>query len=102
MRSMFAAAARLLIALPAAAQPAAPAPDGSTPPATHAPASPALIAARHAAREACMADITRLCADASAPGAHPMQCLRQHLSDVSPACTQALQAMRDARHATQG
>jgi hypothetical protein len=96
------AAALLLFALPAAAQPG-PAPDNVTPPHSHAPATPAMMAARHAAHEACAADMTRLCPDAAA-GSHPMQCLRQHMSDVSAPCAQALQAMREARRAgeTQG
>jgi hypothetical protein len=100
MRLALAAAALVLFALPAAAQPG-PAPDGGSPPSTHAPATPAEMAARHAAHQACAADVTRLCADAATPGGHPMQCLRQHLSDISAPCAQALQAMREARHAGQ-
>ncbi|HEX3918597.1 MAG TPA: hypothetical protein VHW60_14765 [Caulobacteraceae bacterium] len=96
------AAALALFALPAAAQPG-PAPDGGNPPPTsaHAPATPAMMAARHAAHEACAADMTRLCPDAATAGSHPMQCLRQHMSDISAPCAQALQAMRAARRAGQ-
>jgi hypothetical protein len=56
------------------------------------------MAARQAARQACAADMTRLCPDAATPGSHPMQCLRQHASDISAPCAQALQAMRDAHN----
>ena len=70
-------------------------------------------AARRAAREQCAADVTRLCPDAAAQAAAPpaaeggpgagrraggmFQCVRQHVSELSPGCRQALDAMRAAR-----
>lgn len=67
-----------------------------------APANPATRAARQAMRQACAADVQRLCADAQANGQRPMQCLRSRMSQVSPGCVQAFQAMQAARQSGGG
>lgn len=123
------AAALPAAALPAAAQtaPAAPAPapsmstmpraDGGGYGGMRTPPTPQMRAARQSVRQQCQADMARLCADVmQAPPQAPagaadgagggggrrggmMQCIRQHRSEVSPSCSQALDAMRAARKA---
>ena len=63
---------------------------------------PAMRAARRALRQACAADVQRLCANAQASGQRPMQCLRSQMSQVSPSCVQAFQALRAARQSGGG
>lgn len=81
------------------------------------PPTPQMRAARQAVRQQCAADMARLCADVMpAPAQAPagaadgagggggrrggmMQCVRQHRSELSPTCSQALDAMRAARMA---
>ncbi len=101
-------AAALFAAVPAIAQ-TAPAPQSTppgygvtTPSAARAPASPEVVAARDTARQACAADVAKLCADVQSGGGKVMQCVRQHRADVSPGCSSALGALRDARRAEKG
>lgn len=125
MRALLTAAVLLAAAAPAAAQ-TQPTPDAGAPPSAGAPAgggyggdgagrpppSPAMLAARRAARQQCAADTARLCPDAAQPAVAPpaegeaqgagrrggmFQCVRQHVSELSPGCRQALDAMRAAR-----
>jgi Cysteine rich repeat len=41
-------------------------------------------------RQACQADIDKLCADEAAPGHHAFQCLREHQDALSDSCKTAL------------
>lgn len=116
MRSALAAAVLALAAAPALAQTAAPAytPPGYAPtapmssaapsapgaPAATRPApTPQMIAARRAMTQACAADRARLCASGAGASERPMVCMRQHMSELSSGCTQAIQSMRQARQA---
>ena len=72
------------------------------PSAARAPASPEVVAARHTARQACAADVAKLCADVQSAGGKVMQCVRQHRAEVSPGCSSALGALRDARRVEKG
>ena len=91
---------------PAASYPPAAAAPGGYPAAPANPAvpsrpppSPQLIAARRAMRQACAADIQKLCTGADAAGEKPLQCLHQRMAQASPACIQAFQTMRADRAA---
>ncbi|MEO8926047.1 MAG: hypothetical protein ABI306_02690 [Caulobacteraceae bacterium] len=48
-------------------------------------------------KEACAADIQKMCATAG-PGRATMQCMRGHMADASPGCQSAMQTAR-AMHA---
>ena len=53
-----------------------------------------------AVREACAADVRRLCPDEGdddRPGRGAFHCLRRHADEVSAACREALQQARDAK-----
>jgi hypothetical protein len=77
-RSMFAAALALtLIAGAAAAQPAGAA----------------------GLREACGADIQKLCAGVQPGGGRILQCIKEHAADVSPGCKTAIAQAMAARKA---
>ena len=98
MRPFLAAAAVLAIALPAMAQDVPPTPAQTVaPPATGDHASPALRSARRAAREACAADVVKLCPDADGDRAKVGECMRSHRNAVSAACRDALGALMAAR-----
>ena len=98
---LFLAAAVLAVALPAMALPTMaqdappPAAQAAAPPVDHA--SPALRAARRAAREACAADVVRYCPDAGGDRAKVGECMRSHRGDVSAACRDALGNLMAAR-----
>ncbi len=64
--------------------------------------SPEMVAARQAARQACAPDVAKFCADAQAGGGAVMQCVREHRSELSPTCSDALGALRAARRAAKG
>jgi hypothetical protein len=97
------AAALAILALPAAAlgqdappaQNSAPAPEARGAGGDHA--SPAVMAARHAAREACAADVVKLCPDAGGDRAKVGECMRSHRKAVSAACRDALGNLMAAR-----
>ncbi len=97
------AAALVLLALPAAvlaqdAPPAqSPAPPPAAPRAGGGHATPAVRAARRAAREACAADIVKLCPDAAGDRAKVFQCMRGRRNEVSAACRDALGSLMAAR-----
>ncbi len=92
----FVAAALAAFALPAFSQDAPP-PQGPAPAAARDRASPALRAARRAAREACAADVVRYCPDAGGDRAKIGECMRTHRGDVSAACRDALANLMAAR-----
>lgn len=48
-------------------------------------------------RQACGADIQRLCAGIQSGGGRLMQCMRGHQSELSPECQTALASARSAR-----
>ena len=52
---------------------------------------------RSAMRQACIADIQKLCADTQPGGGRIMQCLRGHADQVSADCKSAMQSARAAR-----
>jgi hypothetical protein len=52
------------------------------------PAAPAAVPSE--VRAACDADVTKLCAGVQPGGGRIMQCLRQHKTEVSDACKQAI------------
>jgi hypothetical protein len=57
--------------------------------------SAAPAAGRHGAlREACMADVQKLCVGAEPGGGHIMQCLRGHQDQLSDTCKTALSTAR--------
>ena len=100
---LFLAAAALAAALPAfalttaaLAQDAAPT-QSPAPSAGQGHASPALRAARHAAREACAADIVKYCPEAAQDRGKVGECMRSHRGDVSAACRDALGNLMAAR-----
>jgi hypothetical protein len=121
MRRLALAAVLAFLPLVAAAQDAPPAPPvppapGSPPdPSTGGPAgrpamTPEMRSAFQAMRTACAADVARLCGDVQA-GAQAgggrgrggaMRCMMQHAADVSPACSQAIGAVRALRHDDHG
>lgn len=77
-----------LVAQPAVAvtiAPTCPRPAGSRP-----PPSAQLLAARQVERQACAADMSAFCADVPRGCGRPMQCLRAHAGQLSPACTNAI------------
>jgi hypothetical protein len=49
-------------------------------------------------REACAADVKRLCADTQPGGGQVMQCMRQHRDELSDSCKSALMAARANHH----
>jgi len=80
-------AALLATAGPAFAQPApdAPPPGGPT------------AGRGHGAMQACAADRKTYCADVERGGGRVFKCLRDNLVRLSPACTAAVQSMRQER-----
>jgi hypothetical protein len=52
---------------------------------------------RERVRQACAADIQRLCAGVQPGGGQLVRCIREHRSELSPACQEALAAARAAR-----
>ncbi len=52
---------------------------------------------RRQVRQACQADMQRLCAD-SGPGRARFQCIRQHHDELSDACKAALASAHANRH----
>ena len=91
------------LAAPALAQEPAPAPGPVPAPAAGRPApTPEMIAARQAAHQACAADMAKLCVGVEPGHGGMMQCVRQHRAELSPGCSQALGALRDARRAAKG
>ena len=58
---------------------------------------PAVIAARKAEHQACATDMTKFCANVPRGCGRPMQCLRAHKSQLSPACTGAMAQLHTAR-----
>jgi hypothetical protein len=99
MRVLLASAAILFaINLPAAAQvsePVCPRPAMAT---SRPPPSPQLVAARQAERQACAADMARLCS-AVAPGCgRPMLCLKTHTAELSTDCANTLQQLHAVAH----
>ena len=80
-------------------------------------ASPEVMAAMRTMRQQCAADMQRLCPEASTPAPQAqdgqggprhggrgrmMQCVRQHQSELSPGCVQAMDALRTARQSAGG
>ena len=59
-----------------------------------------LIAARHAMKQACRADMATYCANVPKGCGAPKKCLKAHASQLSPACASAWQNMRALRHGT--
>jgi len=119
MRRLVLAAVLACLPLIAAAQDAPPAPPAppapgspSVAPDGRPPMSPELRSAVQAMRGACAADVARLCgqpaAEAGGQGGPrqgrggAMRCMMQHSADVSPACAQAIGAVRALRHADHG
>ena len=115
MRRLALAAVLAFLPFVAVAQDAPPAPPSPpSPPAPGAPPSgrpaitPEMQSALQAMRAACAADVARLCPDTQAAarpggegGGHgrgdAMRCMMQHAADLSPACTQAIGAVRALR-----
>jgi hypothetical protein len=94
MRVLWACAAVLFaITLPAAAQISEPTCPRPAMTASRPPPDPQLLAARHAERQACAADMARLCGDVAPGCGRPMQCLRAHNAQLSTDCTNALQQL---------
>jgi hypothetical protein len=84
----------LAAALPAFAQ------NNQAPPQSSNPmgqASPEVRAALQAMRQACAADIAKLCKDVEPGGGKIGMCLRDHATELSPGCTTAWQNVRAAR-----
>jgi len=95
-------AAALLFALPVSAQTPASAPGQTTcnraphQPGAAAP-SPQLVAARHAVRQACAADMATYCSNVPRGCGAPKRCLMAHKAQLSAQCTAARQNVRAAR-----
>lgn len=53
-----------------------------------------LIAARHAMKQACAADMANYCANVPRGCGAPKKCLKAHASQLSPSCSSAWQNMR--------
>jgi hypothetical protein len=49
-------------------------------------------------REACQADLARLCANVEAGGGRVFQCIREHHDELSDGCKAALQSMHGGGH----
>ncbi len=60
-------------------------------------ASAQLIAAHHAMKQACAADMAKYCADVPKGCGAPRKCLKQHASELSASCTSAWQNMRSLK-----
>jgi hypothetical protein len=120
MRALLAAACFLAASAPALAQTGAPqtdapqgAPTGGGYRGYGRQMSPEVRAAMQTVRRQCAADIQKLCADSAAPApgdgqtggqggggggrGRMMQCIREHRSQLSSGCSQAMEAMRAAR-----
>ncbi len=69
-----------------------------TPRAGGAQASAQLIAAHHAMKRACAADMAKYCADVPKGCGAPRKCLRQHESELSQSCSSAWQNMRSVKN----
>jgi hypothetical protein len=65
-------------------------------PSTGSP-SPQLVAARHAMRQACAADMSNFCSNVPKGCGQPMHCLKSHRAQLSAACTSAWQNLRAVR-----
>ena len=50
-------------------------------------------------REACRADVERLCKGVHPGGGRIAKCMREHRSEISPDCRASLKAARDRRKA---
>ena len=50
-------------------------------------------------REACRADVERLCTGVHPGGGRIAKCMREHRSEISPDCRTALKATRERRQA---
>ena len=50
-------------------------------------------------REACRADVERLCKGVAPGGGRIAKCMRDHRSEISPDCRASLKAARDRRKA---
>lgn len=61
--------------------------------------TPARRAGAEALREACKADYDRFCSKVRPGGGRILQCLQDHVGDLTPACRAALPAARDLRNA---
>lgn len=95
MRTTLAAFALFLgLNLPVAAQ--IPQNNCPRPPANSAPPGAAVLAARQNQRQACAADMTRLCANVPRGCGRPMQCLRAHQAELSNACVNAMAQLHAA------
>jgi hypothetical protein len=82
-------AALIVTACPAIAQTSQVSNEGSPPHASQSlPVDPDVKAARQAMRQACAADWSVLCPNAS-PGKARMECLREHRVQLSKQCTDA-------------
>ena len=96
MRTAFASFA-LLVALNTTAVAQTPKSNCPHPSARSTPPSAAVLAARQTERQACSADMTRLCANVPRGCGRPMQCLRAHQAELSAACAGALAQLHAAR-----
>jgi hypothetical protein len=77
-----------------AAQPPTPTTCTKTPHAGKQPVTAQFIAARHAMKQACAADMANYCADVPRGCGAPRKCLKAHVSQLSASCSSAWQNMR--------